>query len=128
MTFDAAEYGRTGQLKIANIVPSGPAALSGVTAGQYLVAVDSTPVSRSLNLDALLEYKLDKEVTLTLSDRADGSNPKEVKVMTVSAGTERTLNYRQWVRTNRQYVKNISNGRLGYVHNCRHERAGAGAA
>jgi Tol biopolymer transport system component/C-terminal processing protease CtpA/Prc len=116
VTFDPYEYQQWGHLRIATVLPFGPAALSGVKEGAFLLAVDGVSTARPANLDELLENKLDKEVVLTLADDSNGGNKKEVKVTAISAGTERTLGYRQWVRDNREYVKKISNGRLGYVH------------
>jgi tricorn protease len=116
VTFDADEYQRSGLLKIVRVLPLGPAALSGVTAGKYLLSVDGVSTARPANLDALLDHKLDREVVLSLADHTDGSDQKDTKVTTINASTERTLGYRQWVLDNREYVKKISNGRLGYVH------------
>jgi Tol biopolymer transport system component/C-terminal processing protease CtpA/Prc len=116
VSFDPAEYSRTGNLKIASVLPFGPAALSSITAGKYLLAVDGASTAAPANLDQLLEHKLDKEVVLMIADDAVGAGRKEVKVTTISPSTERTLGYRQWVRDNREYVKTISNGRLGYIH------------
>jgi C-terminal processing protease CtpA/Prc len=116
VSFDPDEYRRSGTLRITAVVPSGPAALSGIVAGKYLVAVDGKPAARPVNLDSLLEHKIDKEVLLKLDDNPDGKNAKETRVTAISASAERTLGYQQWVRDNREYVKKISNGRLGYVH------------
>jgi len=116
VSFDPDEYRRSGALRITAVVPAGPAALSGIVAGKYLVAVDGKPAARPVNLDSLLEHRIDKEVVLKLDDNPDGKNAKETRVTAISASAERTLGYQQWVRDNRDYVKKISKGRLGYVH------------
>ena len=116
LTFDPAEYQSTGKLKIASIVPFGPAALSRITVGKYLLTVDGKSTTGPVNLDYLLDNKIGKAVTLGLSDRADGKNPADVKVTAINSSTERTLVYRSWVNHNRDYVSKISGGRLGYIH------------
>jgi tricorn protease len=121
VTFDRAEYERTGKLKVATVTPGGPASLVKISAGDYIRAVDGNSTDRPANLDALLEGKLDKEVVLTVSAKPAGPNSavndaRPVRLRTVSFGTEQTLLYRAWVRGNRNYVAAASHGKLGYVH------------
>ena len=117
VTFDAAEYARSGRLKIASILPFGPAALVKLDAGQFVVAVDGTPAGRPANLDELLDHKADKEVVLTVSAHPDDAKDRrDVRALTISGATERTIGYRAWVLANRAYVAKASRGRLGYVH------------
>ncbi len=107
LSFDRAEYERSGKLKIASVLPHSPAALAKIQAGDELRAVDGVSTAPPANLDALLEHKVDKRVTLDISG-------KEVAVRPV--GTLANQIYRQWVEDNRAYVAKASNGRLGYVH------------
>ena len=116
VTWDAAEYDRTGHLRVAAVLPFGPAALAGVKVGQFVLAVDAAPVDRPANLDAVLENKSAKDVTLAVADTATGAGKHDVRVMTVSPATERTLAYKDWVHANRTYVAKASGNRLGYVH------------
>lgn len=111
--FDPATYDKEGKLKISEIINLGPVSLAGgVTVGDYLVAVDGTPVSKDVNLDQLLENKINKRVVLTIG----GSATRGVQVRPVSMGAEKQLLYKQWVQEQRAYVAKVSNGRLGYVH------------
>jgi len=114
LRFDADEYARSGRLKIANIIPLGPAAVSrGMAIGDVLVAVNGTAITRTTNLDQLLDHTIGKRVNLTVESngkRADAS------VLPVNFTTDKALRYRQWVESKRAYVAKISNGRLGYVH------------
>jgi tricorn protease len=116
VTFDRAEYERSGKLKVAAVTPGGPASLEKIATGEFIRAVDGKPTDRPVNLDALLEGKLDKEVVLAVSAKPAGNDTRAVRLRTVSAGTEQTLLYRAWVRGNRNYVAAASHGKLGYVH------------
>ena len=113
LRFDRADYETTGRFKVTEVITLSPAALAGIKPGDYLTAVDGKTLGSGVNLDELLEHKIDRRVMLKLD--APGT-PREVAVLPVNAATEKGLLYRQWVESNRQYVTKISNGRLGYVH------------
>jgi Tol biopolymer transport system component/C-terminal processing protease CtpA/Prc len=116
--FDRAEYETSGRLKIANIVALGPVALTGgIQRGDFIVAVDGDRIGPHVNLDALLENKINRRVVLRVAkDPAARDGEKEVAVRPVTSTTERGLRYRQWVNERRAYVAKISGGRIGYVH------------
>jgi tricorn protease len=107
LSFDRAEYENAGKLKITEVVPHSPAALARIQVGEELRSVDGTAIGPHVNLDALLEHKVDKRVTLDVGG-------KEVIVRPVASLAEQI--YRKWVEDNRAYVAKISNGKLGYVH------------
>ncbi|HEX8128242.1 MAG TPA: S41 family peptidase [Pyrinomonadaceae bacterium] len=117
LRFDRREYEATGRLRVTEIIPLSPAALAReVKPGDYLVAVDGRETGARTNLDELLNYKINRRVSLTFASGADGANKRELAVRPVNAATEKALLYRKWVEDNRAYVARISNGRLGYVH------------
>ncbi|MBV9926473.1 MAG: PD40 domain-containing protein [Acidobacteria bacterium] len=126
LDFDRAEYERAGRLKVAEVIPLGPAALARDTAapdrtrplreGEYVLAVDGRAVDARTNLDELLNYKVGRRVTLTVASTADGADRKDLDVRPVNVNTEKGLRYRKWVDERRAYVERVSGGRLGYVH------------
>ncbi|HET7553749.1 MAG TPA: LpqB family beta-propeller domain-containing protein [Gemmatimonadaceae bacterium] len=117
LRFDRSEYERNGRLRVIDVVPLGPAALSGeIDRGDYLLAVNGTTVDARTNLDALLEYGIGRRVELTVSSAADGKGKRTVAVRPVDASTAKGLLYREWVEDKRAYVAKASGGRLGYVH------------
>ncbi|HKU76318.1 MAG TPA: S41 family peptidase [Pyrinomonadaceae bacterium] len=117
LRFDRREYESSGRLRVTEVIALSPVAIvGGVKAGDYLVAVDGRAVDQSTNLEEVLNYKIARRVSLTVSSTADGAVKREVVVRPVNAATERGLLYRQWVEKNRQYVAKASNGRLGYAH------------
>jgi tricorn protease len=107
LSFDRAEYENNGKLKITEVLPHSPAALAGIKTGEELRAVDGASIGAHVNLDELLEHKVDKRVTLDIGG-------KETVVRPVGSLADQT--YRKWIEDNRAYVSKISNGRLGYVH------------
>jgi Tol biopolymer transport system component/C-terminal processing protease CtpA/Prc len=116
LRFARAEYEERGRLRVSEVVPLSPAALAGVRAGEYVTAVDGVPAGGRTNLDSLLEYKIDRRVTLTVAGAADAKGAREVVLRPVNLATERALVYRAWVKERREYVHRASGGRLGYVH------------
>jgi Tol biopolymer transport system component/C-terminal processing protease CtpA/Prc len=116
LRFDRAAYETSGRLRITEVIPLTPAAISHIRSGEYLIAVDGTEINARTNLDELLTNKTNRRVALTIAASADGTNKREVVVKPASQGTELGLLYRDWVARNRAYVDRVSNGRLGYVH------------
>jgi len=114
--FDRTEFETKGALRIADVIPLTPAAITNIKPGEYLISVDGTAVGASTNLDELLAYKIGKRVVLSIASSAGGAQKREVVVRPINGGTERNLVYRRWIEDNRAYVAKISNGRLGYIH------------
>ena len=107
LTFDRAEYESSGKLRITEVLPHSPAELARIQPGEELRAVDGVRLGPRVNLDELLQHKVDKRVALDVSGR-------EVTVRPVASLAD--LIYRKWVEDNRAYTARISAGRLGYVH------------
>jgi C-terminal processing protease CtpA/Prc len=114
--FDPAEYESNGRLRIKEVITLGPADVAGIKAGSYLLAIDGTAIGPDTNLDRLLNYKIDRRVSLTIADNASGERKRELAVRPLTTTAEKQLLYRQWVESRRAYVHKVSNGRLGYVH------------
>ena len=117
LLFDAAEYEKSGHLKVAEVIALSPAALTQkIKPGDYILAVDGVKIAPGVNFDQLLEHKIDRKVVLQVADTADGANLREASLRPVNNVTEKNLLYRQWVEGNRAYVERASGGKLGYVH------------
>jgi tricorn protease len=115
LRFDRAEYEREGKLRVSEVIPLGPAALSGsVAVGDVITAVDGQTINGQTNLDELLAYRIGKQTALTIAGKTGGT--RSVTVRPVNAATEKALLYRAWVESRRAYVAKASGGRLGYVH------------
>jgi tricorn protease len=116
--FEPAELERHGRLRVAAVLPEGPAAVARepLRVGEYLVAVDSVAVAPGFNLWERTRYRVGKRVMLSLNERPEREGAREVAVRPVDAGRYSRLVYRDWVRQNGAYVERVSGGRLGYVH------------
>lgn len=82
--------------------------------GDYLLAIDGEDLTTADNPYRLLENKLGRQITLSLSSTPDPKDARIVRVRPI--GSEQELRYRDWVKRNRALVDRLSNGRIGYVH------------
>ncbi|HLR27294.1 MAG TPA: PDZ domain-containing protein [Ruania sp.] len=83
----------------------------GARAGDLIVAVDGRPVDPVAGPARHLVGAADKPVELTL--RRDGNDRR---VVVVPLADEEALRYQDWVRSRREYTREHSGGRLGYLH------------
>jgi tricorn protease len=117
LRFERAEYERSGRLKVAEMIPLGPAAITRqISVGDYVTAIDGAAVTADRNLDELLMHSVNRRTALSVSAPADGAGNREVIVRPINQATEKNLLYREWVEWNRAYVDKVSGGRLGYAH------------
>ncbi len=93
-------------------------------AGDFVIAVDGKDLTTARNFFAAFENAAGRQVELTLSASADGSNPRKTTVVPVA--TDADLRRRAWVEANRARVTDLSKGRLAYVY--MPDTASAGAA
>ncbi len=107
LEFDRDTYEKEGKLKVTEVVPQSPAELAKIKVGDELRAVDGTAIGPHVNLEELLQHKVDKRVVLDV-------NGHDVIVRPVGSLAEQI--YRKWIEDNRAYVAKISGGRLGYIH------------
>ena len=81
---------------------------------KYLFKVNGVPIDTSKAPWAAFEGLAGQTVTLTVGA---APNPEETANVVVKLlGSERSLRYRHWVESNRQYVEKESGGRIGYIH------------
>ena len=117
--FDRVEYESNGRLRVAGVVPLGPAALAALKPGDYILQVEGRGVSRqagaAINLDELLDHTIGRRIALSVAASPTAA-PRQVMIKPTDQQTEKALRYRQWVAEKREYVSKVSGGRLGYVH------------
>jgi C-terminal processing protease CtpA/Prc len=66
--FDRAEYERAGTLKVTQVIPLGPAAITRqISVGDYIAAIDGVPVTRDRNVDEMLLHSVNRRTSLTVS-------------------------------------------------------------
>ncbi len=117
LRFEREPYESGKGLVIREVVPLGPAALEGsIKPGETLLAVDGEALGPQVDLDSLLQNKVDRRVVLQIGAAGNAARKRDAIVRPVSLSTEKGLLYRSWVEANRAYVERISGGKLGYVH------------
>jgi len=83
--------------------------------GEYLLAVNGTPVETRLDPRAAFVGLADRVTTLTVSPSPTlDDQARDVVVTPIS--DERELRYRAWIEANRRYVEERSGGRIGYLY------------
>lgn len=84
-----------------------------VKAGDYLIAVNGTPIDASRNVYSYFDQTADKQTRITVSTTPDPKNGKDFTVIPVKS--ESQLRQHAWVEGNRKRVDSLSNGKLAYV-------------
>ncbi len=82
--------------------------------GDYVLAIDGEELRAPTNPYRLLRGKGDRPVTLTLNDRPVMEGARKVTYEPVTS--EAALIYNDWVTRNREYVRRVTKGRVGYIH------------
>jgi len=95
----------------------GPLSIPGVDvkSGQFILAVNGTPVDTSKDIYASFIATAGRTISITVSDKPvlDGSE-KEVLVKPVAS--ESNLRYRAWIEAKRKYIFEKSEGKIGYIY------------
>jgi len=82
--------------------------------GDYILAINGTPVSTLPNLYDALIGTADKQVILTVNSRPSADGARDVTV--VPTDDEASLYYLDWVQKNIDYVGRKTGGEVGYLH------------
>ncbi len=104
-------------LKIAEVIEGGPLVNAKVTlkAGMVIEKIDGVAIAAGAEVDSLLNQKAGKRIELSVFDPAKNRRFEQV-VKPIALAEQDELLYRRWVKTEREMVERLSNGRLGYVH------------
>ncbi len=85
-----------------------------VDEGDYVLAVNGTPLDTSMDPYASFAGLAGKAVTLTVSDNPSIEGARQVLVKTL--GSESRLRNLAWIEANRKRVLEASGGRSGYIY------------
>jgi tricorn protease len=86
----------------------------GVKEGDFLLAVNHRPFEDGLPFEAHLEALAGKRVVLTVNGKNTPEGARDVVVVPMPG--DGTLRYADWVRANREFVAEKTDGKIGYVH------------
>jgi tricorn protease len=114
----------SGAYRIAKIIEGAPwdsevkspLHMPGVEAkeGDYILAVNGTPLDISKSPWAAFQGLAGKTVELTVNSKPTIEGAREVIVETLASETR--LRNLAWIEQNRKYVEDHSNGRIGYIY------------
>ena len=85
-----------------------------VKPGDYIIAVNGTPVASVPNIYELLIGTADKQVMLRVNSKPSDAGARDVTVIPIA--NEGPLYYIDWVQKNIDYVTKKTNGDVGYLH------------
>ena len=106
---------RSGSYASANGVFQAPLDQAGIDVreGHYLLEVNEKKVETTKNIFSYFENTAGRATKITVSQNADGSNPRTFTVYPIN--TERRLRTANRAENNRRLVEKISGGKLGYI-------------
>ena len=85
-----------------------------VKPGDYIIAINGTPVASVPNIYQLLIGTADKQVSLRVNSKPSDAGARDVTV--VPTANEGPLYYLDWIQHNIDYVAKKTNGDVGYLH------------
>ncbi len=85
-----------------------------VNVGDYILAVNGTPVDGSKDPYASFQGLANETVELTVNSTTSMTNAKKVLVKTMQS--ESRLRHLEWIEANRKKVDEMTNGRAGYIY------------
>ena len=85
-----------------------------VVIGEYLLAVNGTPVKPTENLFKFFENTAGRLTEITVSPDPEGQNSRDVNVVPLS--NEYSLRNRDWVESNIEKVNKATQGKVAYVY------------
>ncbi len=104
-------------LVVEDIITGGPMdnAQTRVKSGDVLEKINGVQITNGFDWARLLNHQAGKFTRLTFKDPATKKSWDEV-IKPISAGKERQLMYKRWVRMEQKMVDSLSHGQIGYVH------------
>ncbi len=105
-----------GRYRVTHVYRDGPADHEwiDVEVGDYVLSLDGTELAAGDNYWELLNHTLNDFVTVGVADSATGAGARDVRIETVTSLNN--IKYEEWVANNRDYVDELSGGRIAYVH------------
>ncbi len=106
-----------GVYTVTHIYRDGPADKEWIdlNVGDYVLAIDGTPLQAGRNYWPLLNQTLNEYVTVKVAaDPQGASNARELRIKSVTSLSN--IKYEEWVAKNREFVERESSGQIAYVH------------
>jgi len=112
------EPDRSGRYRVTHVYKGGPSDKDWVKVGvgDFLIALDGTPVQAGDNYWKLLSDRLNRRVTATFNSQPAPEGAWTARIDPVSTGQFSQLRYERWVEDRKQMATRLSGGRVGYLH------------
>jgi len=96
----------------------GPLSMHGVDVGvgDYLLAVNGVEIDTDVDVYEAFIGTTGKTTVLTVSDTSAFGSKQEREVVVKPMRSERNVRYRDWIETNRRYVEEMTDGKIGYIY------------
>jgi tricorn protease len=106
----------SGGYRVAHIYRDGPADEEWIDleVGEYVTAIDGTPIKAGDNYWKLLNSPLNDYVTVTIASSPSDVETREVRIQSVPS--QQNIKYEEWVEKNRERVDELTGGQIAYVH------------
>jgi len=102
--------------RISHIYWNGPADKEWIKLeeGNYVIAIDGHEVKAGENYWNILNHTLNDYVTVKVNSEPSPSGAWEIRIKTETS--LRNIKYEEWIKKNRDYVEELTNGEIAYVH------------
>ena len=84
--------------------------------GEYIVAVNGTPLTAAVNIHSVFDHTVGKQVVLSINGKPTADGAREVTVVPISFSDETQLRRMDWVESNRKKTYALSDGQIAYVY------------
>jgi len=107
-----------GRYRVKHVYENGPADKDWVkvSVGDYLIAINGQPVKAGDNYWPMLNDRLNRKVSVTFNREPKEEGSWQTRIEPVSSQAYSQLRYERWVKTRRETVDKLSEGRIGYLH------------
>ena len=107
-----------GGYRVSHVYRDGPADKEwlDLEVGDFVLAIDGQEIRPPENYWKILNHVVNEYVTLRVADSPDGANARDQRIQAVTSRSLSTIQYREWVEGNRDFVERESGGKIAYVH------------
>lgn len=84
--------------------------------GEYVMAINGVDVTTDEKLWSVLHNQSGRDLTLTVNSTPSKVGAREVKYRAITPGQWSEFRYQQWVTSNREWVEEVTGGKVGYIH------------
>lgn len=109
---------QAGRYRVTHVYEEGPADKDWVKVkkGDYLIAIEGTPVLATDNYWKLLNHRLNRKVAVTFNSKPNDDGAWQTRIEPIAAAAYSNLRYDRWVKDRTDQVEKMTGGKIGYLH------------